>query len=255
MLWASITAIQRKAFTWAGFRKSCLFLMDCICSFSRETMFAGAKKGGKNSRVLYRNTQGIHHNKPASWQELFCSAAFHLGGAAHAWQHELWALLLPQGPEQKASCLPRRDLGHPAVGLTQVTHKPFHFLSTCSFKLVRNQKASEHAGPLLLGCDLFQTRNAQNGTILPKEQNFFPWKRLVDSVTEENSLKRSFITGLGSWFIIHSSMHVWICFPCHHVSVYPIFAGPDLGDWLCNFWKCCCGHRLNSNKLINCKIV
>lgn len=143
-------------------------------------MFARAKKSGKNPRVLHWNTQGIHFHKPASRQELFCSAAFNPCRVAYTRQYELWALFLPQGPEQKTSCLPRRDLGHPTVKLcfTQLTHKPFHFLSTCNFKLMKRRRlASNHDRILLFywvvtsalqTCFIEEThKSRQNETLLP----------------------------------------------------------------------------------------
>lgn len=81
-------------------------------------MFTRAKKGGKNPRVLHWDTQGIHFHKPPTRQELFCSATFNTCWTAYTWQYELWAVLFSQGPEQKASCLPWRDLGHPTVKQT-----------------------------------------------------------------------------------------------------------------------------------------
>lgn len=81
-------------------------------------MFTRAKKGGKNPRVLHRDTQGIHFHEPPTRQELFCSATFNTCWTAYTWQYELWAVFLSQGPEQKASCLPWRDMGHPTVKQT-----------------------------------------------------------------------------------------------------------------------------------------
>lgn len=92
-----------------------LLVITIFFSVFREAMFTRAKKSGKNPRVLYWDTQGIHFHEPPTRQELFCSATFNTCWTAYTWQYELWAVLFSQGPEQKASCLPWRDLGHPTI--------------------------------------------------------------------------------------------------------------------------------------------